>query len=221
MAVIKQSEKQPEKAKSGYRFPRTRDEWIAEGIAWLKSIVIVLAIFLPLNTFVVQGFRIPSASMEDTLLIGDFLFADKLTFGPRVPFASHLRLPGLREPQPGDVIIFKSPETGENLIKRCVAVGGQSVELRRKQLIVDGVEVKEPFTKHIRRSYDPRIDDFGPFVVPPGHLFFMGDNRDASQDSRFFGAVPMENIVAKADVLYFSFDVTKRFPRFTRIGKLL
>jgi len=212
---------QSSKTRSGYRFPRTRAEWIAEGMAWLKSIVIVLAIFLPLNTFVVQGFRIPSGSMEDTLLVGDFLFADKLTFGARLPFADDVRLPGLRDPQPGDIIIFKSPQTGENLIKRLVAVGGQQVEMRRKQLFVDGVAIEEPFTKHIRRSYDPRIDDFGPEIVPPGHLFFLGDNRDASQDGRFFGFVPLSNVIAKADVLYFSFDLGKRLPRFNRIGKLL
>jgi len=212
---------QSTKSSQAYHFPRTKSEWIAEGMAWLKSIIIVLAIFLPLNTFVVQGFRIPSGSMEDTLLIGDFLFADKLTFGARVPFMGDARLPGLREPHVGDIIIFKSPQSGENLIKRCVAVAGQQVEMRRKQLYVDGVAISEPFTKHIRRGYDPRIDDFGPMIVPPGHLFFLGDNRDASQDGRFFGAVPMSSVIAKADVLYFSFDIDKRLPRFNRIGKML
>ncbi|MFH1143331.1 MAG: signal peptidase I [Candidatus Eisenbacteria bacterium] len=213
--------RQNDEEKTGYRFPRSREEWLAEGMAWLKSIVIVLAIFLPLNTFVVQGFRIPSGSMEDTLLIGDFLFADKLTFGPRVPFADDKRLPGLRDPKPGDIIIFKSPQSGENLIKRLVAVEGQTVEMRHKQLFIDGVAVDEPFTKHVRRSFDPRYDNFGPTVVPPGQLFFLGDNRDASQDSRVFGMVPMANVVAKADVLYFSFDVQKKLPRIGRIGRLL
>lgn len=207
--------------KSGYRFPQNKREWVGEGMAWLKSIVIVLAIFLPLNTFVVQGFRIPSGSMEDTLLIGDFLFADKLTFGPRVPFTEDTRLPGLREPKPGDIIIFKSPESGENLIKRLVAVEGQTVEMRHKQLFIDGVAVDEPFTKHIRHRFDPRFDNFGPERVPPGHLFFLGDNRDASQDSRIFGMVPITEVVAKADVLYFSFDLKKKLPRIGRIGKLL
>ena len=213
--------KKEQKGQSGYRFPRTREEWTAEGMAWLKSIIIVLAIFLPLNTFVVQGFRIPSGSMEDTLLIGDFLFADKITFGARVPFSDGVRLPGLRDPKPGDIVIFKSPQTGENLIKRCVAVAGQQVEMRHKQLYIDGKPVSEPFTKHIRRTIDPRIDDFKPYTVPPGHLFFLGDNRDASQDSRFFGSVPLENVIAKADILYFSFDLDKRLPRITRVGKLL
>lgn len=210
-----------EERKSGYHFPRTREEWTAEGMAWLKSIIVVLAIFLPLNTFVVQGFRIPSASMEDTLLIGDFLFANKLTYGPRIPFTSDARLPGFRSPEPGDIVIFKSPESGENLIKRCVAVAGQTVEMRHKQVYVDGVAVAEPFTKHIRFGYDPRVDDFGPITVPPGTIFLLGDNRDASQDCRFFGPVPLDNVVAKADILYFSFDVNKRLPRVSRIGKLL
>jgi signal peptidase I len=111
--------------------PRTREEWTAEGIDWLKSITVVLAIFLPIMTFIVQGYRIPSGSMEDTLLVGDFLFADKVTYGARVPFAAPARLPGLRRPERGDIVIFKSSERGETLIKRCVATEGQVVEVSR------------------------------------------------------------------------------------------
>jgi signal peptidase I len=202
------------------RIPRTRAEWAAEGREWAKSIVIVLAIFLPIVTFVVQGFRIPSGSMEDTLLIGDFLFADKFTFGARIPFTQEARLPGLRDPRPGDIVIFKSPRTGENLIKRVVAVAGQQIELRSKVLYRDGQRLDEPFVKHIHGPV-PAIDNFGPYVVPPGHVFCMGDNRDASHDSRFFGPVATRLIIAKADVLYFSFDVQKFLPRLNRIGKIL
>lgn len=201
--------------------PRTRAEWGAEGREWLKSIVVVLLIFLPVVTFVVQGFRIPSSSMEDTLLIGDFLFADKITFGARVPFTREARLPGLRDPQPGDIVIFKSPQSGENLIKRVVAVEGQTVELRQKVLSVDGQVMHEAYTKYLRRQYVPAIDDFGPLRVPPEHIFCMGDNRDASHDSRFFGPVPTRLVIAKADVLYFSFDIKKFLPRLGRIGKIL
>lgn len=207
--------------RSAMRVPRTRDEWIAEGIDWLKTIIVVLAIFLPTVTFVVQGYRIPSGSMEDTLLIGDFLFADKITYGARVPLSSQARLPGLRDPEPGDIVIFKSPRTGETLIKRCVAVAGQSVEMRSKMLYVDDMLVNEPYVKHTARMPNPRLDNMSRYVVPPGHIFCLGDNRDASADSRFFGAVALQLVIAKADVLYFSFDKEKLLPRLGRIGKLL
>jgi len=203
------------------RIPRTRAEWAAEGREWLKSILIVLAIFLPIVTFVVQGFRIPSSSMEDTLLVGDFLFADKNTYGARIPLTETARLPGLRDPRPGDIVIFKSPKTGENLIKRVVAVAGQQVELRRKTLLIDDRPVRESYTKHIRRQYLPAVDDFGPLVVPPEHVFCLGDNRDASHDSRFYGPVATRLVIAKADILYFSFDTQKFLPRVKRIGKIL
>jgi signal peptidase I len=211
----------PVEQKTLFRFPRTRAEWGAEGREWVKSILIVLVVFLPLVTFVVQGFRIPSSSMEDTLLIGDFLFADKITFGARVPLTHDARLPGVRSPKAGDVVIFKSPQSGENLIKRCVAVAGQSVEVRDKILYVDGVRRDEPFTKHIDRYVRAGRDNFGPVVVPAGDIFCMGDNRDASHDSRFFGPVALRLVIAKADVLYFSFDVKKFLPRINRIGRML
>ncbi len=204
-----------------FGLPRTKEEWTREGIDWLRSIVLVLIVFLPLITFVVQGFRIPSGSMEDTLLIGDFLFADKITYGARIPLTTEARVPGIRPPKPGDIVIFKSPVTGENLIKRCVAVAGQQVEMRRKMLFIDGRQMDETYTKHVGAGYSPQRDDFGPIVVPRGHIFCLGDNRDQSHDCRFYGPVPMRLVVAKADVLYFSFDTKKLLPRLNRIGKLI
>lgn len=201
--------------------PRTKEEWLHEGREWFKSIVVVLAVFLPIILFVMQGFRIPSSSMEDTLLIGDFLFADKITYGARVPLTYDSRLPGLRPPKPGDIVIFKSPQTNENLIKRCVAVAGQTIEMRRKVVYIDGQPVNEPFTKHIRNNYLPQVDDFGPYTVPAGTIFCLGDNRDYSHDCRFFGPIPLRSVVAKADILYFSFSPQKLLPRIWRIGKLL
>lgn len=201
--------------------PKNRQEWQHEGREWLKSIIVVLAVFLPVITFVVQGFRIPSSSMEDTLLIGDFLFADKITYGARVPLTHDSRVPGLRPPKPGDIVIFKSPQTGENLIKRCMAVAGQTLEMRRKVVYINGQPLNEPYTKHIRNNYMPQVDDFGPYTVPAGTIFCLGDNRDYSHDCRFFGPIPMRNVVAKADILYFSFNPKKMLPRIWRIGKLL
>ena len=204
-----------------WRIPTTAGEWKQEGFEWIKTIVVVLAVMLPIITFVVQGYRIPSGSMEDTLLIGDFLFADKVTFGARIPFTNGKRVPGLREPKAGDIVIFKSPRTGETLIKRCVAVGGQRVEMRSKVIYIDGQRVDESFVKFIQRIPNARADNLPEFRVPDGHIFLLGDNRDASADGRYFGPVPLNLVIAKADVLYFSFDTKRFLPRLNRIGRLL
>ncbi len=214
---------------SMFHVPRTKDEWVAEGADWLRTIVTVMVIFIPLVTFVVQGYRIPSGSMENTLLVGDFLFADKITYGARIPFFEGQRMPGFREPKAGDVVIFKSPESGDTLIKRCVATAGQEVEMRNGQLYIDGEPMDEPYAKHLGTV--PQ-DNFGPKRVAPGMIFCMGDNRDKSRDSRMFGGVQISLVIAKADILYFSWEwdwnafFSLRWgqlqaPRITRIGKLL
>lgn len=182
----------------------------------LSAIGIPIAIALLVRATLVQAYHIPSGSMEDTLFPGDFVLAEKLSYGPLVPGRfpgvgirlPSVRIPGLRELRPGDVVIFESPRDPEiDLIKRCVAVAGQTVEMRNKQLYVDGRPFDEPATS---KSVDPRAlvprDQFGPHVVPEGYFFAMGDNRDNSFDSRFFGAVPLANVRAHPVAIYFSWD---------------
>ena len=182
--------------------PRSITRDYVEAIAW--AVVITLA----LRTFVIQAFRIPSESMCDTLLVGDFLFVSKLDYGPKVPF-THLRLPGLHAPRRGEVIVFQWPEDpSKDFIKRCIATGGQTVEVRHKQVFVDGVRQVEPYVKHTVASedaagYTPR-DNYTPPTVAPGELFMMGDNRDNSLDSRFWGTVPMDLVKGRALFIYFS-----------------
>ena len=178
----------------------TRD--YVEAIAW------AVAITLALRTFVIQAFRIPSESMCDTLLVGDFLFVSKLDYGAKVPF-THVRLPGLHGPRHGDVIVFQWPEDpSKDFIKRCIATGGQTVELKHKQVFVDGVRQVEPYVKHTATNEDPAgytpRDNYTPPTVPPGELFMMGDNRDNSNDSRFWGTVPMDLVKGRALFIYFS-----------------
>lgn len=203
-------EKMKEKQKSQYSgFNKFRKEWI-------EPILIAIVLVFIFKTFFFQNFKIPSGSMEDTLLVGDYLFAAKFTYGTKIPFTSK-RILKFREPKPGDIIIFKSPaEPKKDLIKRCIAVGGQRVEIRNKKVYVDGVLSELPehgkFTK-------PRIlpvevstrDNIEPFVVPEGMLFMMGDNRDESFDSRFWGFLPEENIKGKALFLYWSWNNTVPF----------
>jgi len=183
--------------------------------------IIILAVGLALfvRTFFIQAFRIPSESMEDTLLVGDFLFANKLLYGPKLPFLD-VHLPAIRQPKRGDIIIFKYPNDPKvDYIKRCVAVEGQTVELIDNQLFVDGVLQEEPFTKYVFGSRPDR--HFGPFKVPPGDLFMMGDNRDNSADSRAWGPLDKKLIAGKAMFIYFSWNPRQHSIRFSRIGDLI
>ena len=186
---------------------------------YAEIIVLAVALALFVRTFFVQAFRIPSESMEDTLLVGDFLFANKLVYGPKLPFID-LRLPAIRDPKPGDIIIFKYPGDPKiDYIKRCVAVEGQTVELVDNKLFVDGVMQDEEFTKYVFGSRPDRR--FGPFKVPEGHVFMMGDNRDNSADSRAWGPLDKKLISGKAMFIYFSWNANSHAVRFSRIGDVI
>jgi len=196
---------------------KTRKKSVFREYAEIIVLAVGLALFV--RTFFVQAFRIPSESMEDTLLVGDFLFANKLVYGPKLPLIN-VRLPGIRGPKPGDIIIFKYPNDPKiDYIKRCVALEGQTVELIDNQLYVDGVLQEEPFTKYVFGSRPDR--HFGPFTVPPGHCFMMGDNRDNSADSRAWGPLDKKLITGKAIFIYFSWNPRSHSIRFSRIGDLI
>jgi signal peptidase I len=197
---------------------RFKETWLGR---FISTLLLALVIVIPVRTFAIQGYHIPSGSMESTLLIGDVLFADKLTFGPRIPFTDGSRIPGFREPEQGDVLIFKHPTDKVDLIKRCIALAGQTVEMKAKQVYIDGEPMDEPYAQHVDASYLARRDDFGPFRVPEGHIFVLGDNRDRSNDSRFLGPIDKKSIVAKARIIYFSLNTQKWLPRINRIGRLL
>ncbi|UCG50825.1 MAG: signal peptidase I [Candidatus Latescibacterota bacterium] len=177
------------------------------------TMAVVLAFFV--RTFFIQAFKIPSESMEDTLLVGDFLFANKFVYGAKFPFVDR-RLPGVRDPEPGDIIIFKYPgDKRTDYIKRCVAVEGQTVEVKGKKLYVDGVPQDEAYAKYYHGS------NFGPYRVPDGHIFMMGDNRDNSADSRVWGPLKKDLILGKAMFIYFSWSAGDRRVRFGRIGDII
>lgn len=180
--------------------------------AWRKApVVITVAVVGLVAALFLDGYRIPSRSMENTLLYGDFLLIEKISYGPEVPF-TNIRLPAVRVPRPGDVVIFRSPDSNRLYVKRCVAVGGQRIEVRRKVLYVNGVRLQDPpFSKYLDpRVYDasqtPR-DNMAPIVVPDGHLFLVGDNRDNSRDSRHWGSLPNELAVGRALLVCWSSEV--------------
>lgn len=190
---------------------------------YIDTAVYAVVLTLLLRVFVVQAFRIPSGSMLETLQIGDFLFVNKFEYGAKIPF-TNWRLPGFGKPAPGHVIVFQYPQDPrKDYIKRCVAVGGQTVEIRDKDLFVDGVERNEPYAKHgdpqIRPSeFDPR-DNFGPSSIPENALFMMGDNRDFSSDSRYWGTVDFDLVKGRAMFIYWSWDREENWPRFNRLFK--
>ncbi|MCP4631463.1 MAG: signal peptidase I [candidate division Zixibacteria bacterium] len=179
---------------------------------YAQSLGIALILALMIKTSVVEAYKIPSGSMEDTLLVGDFLLANKFVYGMKLPIPyTDIHLPSIYEPEQGDVIIFKYPrDPSINYIKRCIATEGQVVEIRDKVVYVDGKKYDDP---SLMKHTDPRIfpsgaysirDNLPPTRVPAGNLFMMGDNRDNSADSRFWGFLDRKLVMGKAMVIHWS-----------------
>ncbi len=230
----------------------TKTEGVRSGLPrvweWTKSIVVALVLFLAVRTFVVEAFRIPTASMENTLLVGDFLLVNKAVYGAEIP-GTDLHFPAFERPERGDVVVFNPPIYPDRFwVKRIVGVPGDTLSMRSKQLFLDGRPVNEPYVRHIDRRGDvtnpdmlwqsnyllagpgstrhPSRDTWGPIVVPPDSFFVLGDNRDNSEDSRYLGFIPRSAIRGRPWFVYFSFDPTAadEMPwlqdvRWYRIGK--
>ena len=182
---------------------------------YLEALIIAAVFLLFTNTFVIQTFYIPSQSMEDTLLVGDHLFVNRFIYGPTRTALERKLLP-FRPVRRGDIVVFRSPETPTlDLVKRCVAVGGDTVRVADQQLYINGKKVNDAsYALHKNSDAglgifgDPRLavrDNFGPFVVPAGHYFCMGDNRDNSYDSRFWGPLPAHLVKGRALFIYWSY----------------
>ncbi|HEY3933363.1 MAG TPA: signal peptidase I [Gemmatimonadales bacterium] len=202
--------------------------WFLE---WAKSIAIALVVWLFLRTFVVEAFTIPSGSMKNTLLVGDFLFVNKFLYGAEVPLL-HTRLPEVREPERGDILVFDSVEEDMKIVKRLIGIPGDTIAMRHGVVYRNGVALKEPYAinsdpmgsadlvervrmrewqvKHfagpVPSRYNPDVHDWGPVVVPHDSLFVMGDNRDDSYDGRYWGFLPRANVRGRPLLVYFSYD---------------
>lgn len=217
--------------------------------AWecTKYVLIAITLFAFLRAFLVEAFRIPTGSMEPTLLVGDFLLVNKAVYGFRLPF-SELRAPAFAEPRRGEIIVFTPPhEPDQNYVKRVVGAPGDTVTMRHHTVIVNGTPITEPYARytdtrdlrapamdwqcHYRASAgacQPTRDVWGPIVVPPGRYLVLGDNRDDSEDSRYWGFVDRTAIKGRPMLVYFSFDPAGpgRLPwatdiRWTRLGAAL
>ncbi|HCT57881.1 MAG TPA: signal peptidase I [Gemmatimonas aurantiaca] len=205
----------------------------------VKAVLVTVAIFLAIRTFLIEAYRIPSGSMIPTLLVGDWLFVNKLAYGPHVPF-TNINLPGYDEPERGDVVVFVSPnqidqpeDPNPTLVKRLVAVAGDTIWMRGALLHVNGMPQRQGFAAQQNPRGDggfshplfawqhqfevrgtaggdppasPTLDDWGPLVVPEGHLFMLGDNRYDSKDGRYWGMVPRENVRGRPVFVYYSYN---------------
>jgi signal peptidase I len=222
--------------------PAARPSFVNRTRAFIVGLLPVVAIVVGTRQLLAEAFRIPSGSMEPTLLVGDWLFVNKLRFGPHIPFTNH-SLPGYAQPKRGDVTVFVSPpqdvririspeEIAPTLVKRIVGVAGDTLLMRHGLLTVNGVPVPSlnsfvlPDTMaeqpqalfawqhriEIRGSRfgpptaAPSLHTWGPLVVPAGTFFMMGDNRDDSVDSRYYGPVPRENLLGTPMFVYYSYD---------------
>jgi signal peptidase I len=205
---------------------------------WDSSIAVAVIIWIVLRSYLIEAFRIPSASMENTLLVGDFLFVNKAIYGGEleIPFTGirFLRLPGYAEPHRDGIVVFRSVEDSTpnlNIVKRVIGESGDTLRMAHDTVYRNGRRLDEPYALHLADGamrdpdfrlaqirawqapyyigragarYQPTTHDWGPIVVPPGHYFVMGDNRDESYDSRFWGFLPRSHIVGKPLVIYLS-----------------
>ncbi len=196
---------------------------------WVKSIAFAVIFFLVIRGFVVQTFVITSGSMEETLLVGDFLIVNRASMGRRIPLTS-VRVPALSSPHRGDVLVFDPPhEEKLKLVKRLIGAPGDTVQMRAKKLYLNGELQDEPYARYLestgdeahpwmewqrdyltadvdRATYAPTRDSWGPIVVPEGYYFMLGDNRDRSLDSRYWGLLERWRLEGRVSLIYFSYD---------------
>lgn len=192
---------------------------------YIESILIAIIMALIIKTFFVQAFKIPSGSMLPTLQIGDHILVNKFIYGTKIPFTDRIIIP-FKTPQRGDIIVFKFPEDEKkDFIKRVIGLPGDVVEIRDKRVYINGKPLDEPYAVHRDpHLYPPGVqprDNFGPIIVPNDSYFVMGDNRDYSLDSRYWGFVKLNKIKGKAFIIYWSWDGRDRWVRWERIGAII
>jgi signal peptidase I len=195
---------------------------------YLEPILVAVLIALLIRAFVVQAFKIPSGSMEPTLLVGDYLLVNKFIYGLRIPYTD-IKVFQYKKPQRGDIIVFIYPkDPTKDFIKRVIGTEGEKVQIVRHQIYINDRVIDDPwghFQISQQLGYFPMIDNFGPIVVPHHALFVLGDNRDNSQDSRFWGYVDLNAVLGKAFIIYFSWNDNAEnlldTVRWSRIGKLI
>ncbi|MBI5407361.1 MAG: signal peptidase I [Nitrospirae bacterium] len=192
---------------------------------YAESIVIAVVMALIIKAFVIQAFKIPSGSMIPTLKIGDHILVNKFIYGTKLPFTDRIIIP-LKRPNRGDIIVFKFPDDEKkDFIKRVIGLPGDMVEIKGKKVSINGTPIDDSYAVHsdpmlYPSGIQPR-DNFGPLTVPQDSYFVMGDNRDFSLDSRYWGFVKLNKIKGKAFIIYWSWNGEERWVRWERIGMLI
>jgi signal peptidase I len=204
---------------------------------WIRAAAWAIGIWLLLSTFIVQAYFIPSPSMETTLMVGDVLFVNKFLFGAKVPFI-HAHLPAIRQPRRGDIVVFISPIEDSILVKRLIGIPGDTLQMKSGVLYRNGKALEEPYAQSLSPEFSedsvirgemrglqlphyigtdpahylPDVHEWGPIVVPRDSLWMMGDNRDRSRDSRFWGFTPRGNVRGTPVIIYYSWDASSYRP---------
>lgn len=198
----------------------------------IEAILVAVVLALFIRTFIVQAFKIPSGSMKNTLLIGDHILVNKFTYGIKIPFINKTLIP-IGEPERGDIVVFTYPrDPSKDFIKRVVGISGDTVEIRNKNVYVNGKRIDDKKyaiytdnSKNIFHANNMR-DNMVPVKIPDNSLFVMGDNRDNSHDSRFWGFVDLQNVKGEAFIIYWSWNSENNgsmidYVRWGRLGNLL
>jgi len=192
---------------------------------YAEAIVIAVLIAFFIRTFIIQAFKIPSGSMKPTLQIGDHILVTKFIYGVKIPIIRKT-LVSIGEPKRGDMVVFIYPEDrSKDFVKRVIGIGGDNIEIRNKKIYLNGLPYNDNYGVYtddmiIPGAAQPR-DNFGPVTVPPGSIFVMGDNRDQSYDSRFWGFVDLRDVLGKAFIIYWSWNNDEHNVRWRRLGNLL
>jgi signal peptidase I len=232
--------------------PKSRiTRFLRVGYEFLRSVALVLMTFFIVRSFLVEAFKIPTSSMEGTLLAGDFLLVNKAVYGSNIP-GTGISFPAFAEPDRGDIIVFHPPhDPTKYYVKRLIGMPGDTLQMRNKILYRNGSEVEEPYARHLdpngdafhpqmdwqreylredrrQRRYRATRDNWGPIVVPPDRYFVLGDNRDNSEDSRYWGFVDPEQVTGRPWLVYYSMDLEEggkfswiRTIRWDRIGGVI
>ncbi|EKD22117.1 MAG: hypothetical protein ACD_87C00147G0003 [uncultured bacterium] len=192
---------------------------------YIEAILLAIVIAFFIRTFVIQAYKIPSGSMKPTLQIGDHILVSKFNYGIKLPFIRSTLIP-IGSPKRGDIVVFIYPEDrSKDFIKRLVGLPGDTIEIRNKKILLNGLPWSDGYGVHsdnaiVSGAVQPR-DNFGPVKVPEGSIFVMGDNRDESYDSRFWGFVNMKDVLGKAQIIYWSWNQEDTWVRWGRIGTIL
>ena len=192
---------------------------------YIESIIIAILIALFIRTFIICAYKIPSRSMVETLLVGDHILVNKFIYGVKIPLLRRTIIP-VKDPQRGDIVVFIYPnDRSKDFIKRVIGVGGDKIEIRNKKIFINNQAYKDSYGIYsdnmiFPASMQPR-DNFGPVTVPKGSIFVMGDNRDESLDSRFWGFVDLKDVEGKAFIIYWSWNRDQHNLRWERLGTLL